>query len=101
MSPAAWRTRHGECSGVVETGRRAGLFGGEGDAGKGEPGGVAHSIAWGVGLKMFRAGFVRRRAISPGRGGYELAAVRMRADVGGRLGLARTKAQTRALQKVE
>ena len=43
-SPAAWRTRYGECPGVVEISRPAGIFSGKGDAGKGGPGSVAHSI---------------------------------------------------------
>ena len=78
--------RNGECPGVAEISRRACLFGGEGDAGKGEPGGVAHSIAWGIVLKLFRAGLVRKCARSPGRDGYEpteLASVRMRGGVVG------------------
>ena len=116
--PAAWLTRYGKCPGVaeisrragllggkggagkgepgsvahsirrspgvVEIGRRAGIFSGKGDAGKGEPGNVARSIAWGVVLKLFRAGLVRRCAWSPGRDGYEAteqAAVRMRDGV--------------------
>ena len=36
--------RDGERPGMVEISRRAGIFGGKGDAGKGEPGSMAHSI---------------------------------------------------------
>ena len=76
----------GECAGVAEISRRAGIFGRKGDASKGEAGSVTHSIAWGIVLKLFRDGLVRRCARSPGRGGHEptgLAAVRMRAGVEG------------------
>ena len=76
--------RNGECPGVAETSRPAGIFGGKGEAGKGEPGSVTRSVAWGVVLKLFRAGVARRCAESPGCEGYEptgLAAVRMKGGV--------------------
>ena len=60
----------GESPGVAEISRRA-VWSWKGDAGKGEPGSVARSIAWGIVLKLFRAGGVRRCAKSPGCGGYE------------------------------
>ena len=72
--------RGGESPGVAEIGRRAGIWSGKGDTSKGEPGSVTHSIAWGVVLKLFRAGGVWRCAKSPGRDGYgstEQASVRM------------------------
>ena len=78
--------RNGECPGVAEISRRAGLFGGKGDKGKDEPGSMAHSIAWGIVLKLYRAGLIRKCPISPGRDGYgptELAVDRMRGDVEG------------------
>ena len=59
--------------GVAEISGRAGIWSGKGDAGKGEPGGVARSIAWGIVLKLFRAGLVRKCARSPGRSRYEPA----------------------------
>ena len=76
--------RNGECPGVVETSRRAGMFGGKGDAGMGEPGSMAHSVAWGVVLKLFRAGRIQKCPKSQGRDGYEpteQAAVRTRDGV--------------------
>ena len=78
--------RNGECPGVVEISRRAGTFSGKGDAGKGEPGSMTHSIAWGIVLKLFRAGRIGRCVESAGRSGYEpteQAADRMRGDVEG------------------
>ena len=77
---------NGECPGVAEISRRAGIFSGKGDTSKDEPGSMAHSIAWGIVLKLFRAGLIRKCAKSPGRSGYEpteQAAVRKRADVEG------------------
>ena len=71
---------------VLEVSRRAGIFSGKGDTGKGEAGSMVHSIAWGIVLKLFRAGLIRKCARSPGRSGYEptgLAAVRMRGDMEG------------------
>ena len=78
--------RNGECPGVVEISRRAGIWSGKGEAGKGEAGSVTHSIAWGIVLKLYRDGLVRNCPKSPGRSGYEptgLAAVRMRGGVEG------------------
>ena len=59
--------RNGECPGVAEISRRAGIWSWKGDTSKGEPGSMTHSIAWGIVLKLFRAGGVRRRGRSPGR----------------------------------
>ena len=76
--------RNGECPGVAEIGRRAGIWSGKGDTSNGEPGSMTHSIAWGIVLKLFRAGLIRKCPKSPGRSGYEpteQASVRMRADV--------------------
>jgi hypothetical protein len=78
--------RNGECPGVAEISRRAGIFGGKGDTSEGEPGSMAHSIAWGIVLKLYRAGLVRKCARSPGRDGYEpteQAVVRERGGVEG------------------
>ena len=73
--------RNGECPSVAEISRRAGIWSGKGDTSKGEPGSMTHSIAWGIVLKLFRAGLIRKCPKSPGRSGYEpteQAAVRMR-----------------------
>ncbi len=43
--------RNGERPGVAEISRRAGICSGKGDASKGEPGSMTHSIAWGIVLK--------------------------------------------------
>ena len=78
--------RNGECLGVPEISRRAGIYSGKGDTSKGEPGSMTHSIAWGIVLKLFRAGLIRKCPKSPRRSGYEpteLAVVRMRGDVEG------------------
>ena len=64
--------RNGECPSVAETSRRAGIYSGKGDTSKGEPGSMTHSIAWGIVLKLFRAGLIRNCPKSPGRDGYEL-----------------------------
>ncbi len=77
---------NGECPGVAEISRRAGIFSGKGDTSKGEPGSMTHSIAWGIVLKLYRAGLIRRCARSRGRGGYEpteRAADRVRVGVEG------------------
>ncbi len=76
--------RNGECPGVAEISGRAGIWSGKGEASKGEPGSVGHSIAWGIFLKLFRAGLIRKCPKSPGRSGYEpteLAVDRMRDGV--------------------
>ena len=76
--------RNGECPGVAEISRRAGIFSGKGDTSKGEPGSMTHSIAWGIVLKLYRAGLIRKCAQSSRRSGYEpteQASVRKRADV--------------------
>ena len=78
--------RNGECPGVVEISRRAGIYSEKGDTRKGESGSVTHSIACGIVLNLFRAGLVRKCPKSPGRSGYEpteLAAVRIRGGVEG------------------
>ena len=63
--------RNGECPGVAEISGRAGIWSGKGDTSKGEPGSMTHSIAWGIVLKLFRAGLIRKCPKSPGRSGYE------------------------------
>ena len=76
--------RNGECPGVAEISRRAGIFSGKGDTSKGEPGSMTHSIAWGIVLKLYRAGLIQKCAQTSGRSGYEpteQASVRKRADV--------------------
>ena len=78
--------RNAECPDVAEISRRAGIFGGKGEASKGEPGSMAHSIAWGVVLKLFRARRIQKCPKSPGRRGYEPtehASARMRGGVEG------------------
>ena len=76
----------GECPGVAEISRRAGIWSGKGDTSEGEPGSMARAIAWGIVLKLFRAGLIQKCPKSPGRSGYELteqASVRMRGGVEG------------------
>ena len=76
--------RNGECLSVPEISRRAGIYSGKGDTSKGEPGSMTHSIAWGIVLKLFRAGLIRKCPKSPGRSGYELTELapgRMRGGV--------------------
>ena len=76
--------RNGECPGVVEISRRAGIFSGKGDKAKDEPGSMTYSVAWGIVLKLFRAELIRKCPKSPGRSGYEpteRASVRMRGGV--------------------
>ncbi len=76
--------RNGECLSVPEISRRAGIYGGKGDTSKGEPGGMTHSIAWGIVLKLFRTERIQKCPKSPGRSGYDLteqAADRMSANV--------------------
>jgi hypothetical protein len=78
--------RNGECPGVAEISRPAGIWSGKGNTSKGEPDGMTHSIAWGIVLKLFRAGLIRKCPKSPGRSGYEpteQAVVRMRGGVEG------------------
>ena len=67
---------------LAEINRRAGIYSGKGGTSKGEPGNMVHSIAWGIVLKLFRAGLIRKCSKSPGRSGYEpteQASVRMSA----------------------
>ena len=78
--------RNGECPGVAESSRRAGLSIGKGDTSKGEPGSMTHSIAWRIVLKLHRAGLIQKCPRSPGRDGYEptgQTAIRMRGGVEG------------------
>ena len=72
--------RNGECPGVAEISRRAGIFSGKGDRGEDEPGSMTRSIAWGVVLKLFRAWLIRKCPKSPGRSGYEPAVSSVRSQ---------------------